>query len=474
MRHRVRLGLIAALVAVVLTSVTAGAAEPRGVSGDITPVHDPTMVRDGDTWYLFSTGDGMPIRRSGDLAHWEPVGLVFPDGLPDWVFDEVPGLNRGERNAWAPDISLVNGRWHLYWSIAVFGTRQAVTGLMTNATLDPTDPDYRWVDEGPVLTTVEGDPTAAIDSNAVTDAGTGRRWLVYGSFWDGIFIRQLDPVTGKLRPDAPAHNIARRQIWFQGIEGAYAVQHDGWWWLFASFGFCCQGVRSNYSIHVGRSRSITGPYVDAAGQSMLDNGGTTLTGSYGDVVGPGHGSVVQDGDRWLLVHHFYDRANNGVPTLSIRPVLWGPDGWPVAADPGFSPADAPEPGEVTGTWHLSGYPEECSARAPDDVTVTLQPDGRVLPAGSWQVVDDHLELSGVAFDGVQRNFWLLVDPATGTSFGRDDRTAAVRANRVDAGAVPGGTVGACGPPPTTPPGPRPAPGDPVPAPPVVAAPTFTG
>ena len=81
--------------------------------------------------------------------------------------------------------------------------------------------------------------------------------------------------------------------------------------------------------------------------------------------------MIQDGDRWMLVHHFYDRANNGMATLSIRPVLWGPDGWPVAADPGFVPAEELEPSAVTGSWHLSGYPEECSARAPDDVTVAL-------------------------------------------------------------------------------------------------------
>src|SRR5690606_24356733 len=129
-------------------------------------------------------------------------------------------------------------------------------------------------------------------------------------------------------------------------------------------GFCCRGVDSFYSVHVGRSTSLTGPYRDAAGVDLLAGGGTTLTGSYDDVVGPGHGSVLADGADWLLVHHYYDRANQGAPTLSIRPLLWGPDGWPVAADPGFT-TGPPTTADATGEWALRGYAEEQPARLPE-------------------------------------------------------------------------------------------------------------
>ena len=44
--------------------------------------------------------------------------------------------------------------------------------------------------------------------------------------------------------------------------------------------------------------------------------------------GPGHNSVLHDGDDWWLVHHWYDAAANGVPTLGIRALTWTADGWP--------------------------------------------------------------------------------------------------------------------------------------------------
>lgn len=391
------------------------------VEGDIAGVHDPTMVREGDQWYVLSTNGGMNIRRSGDLRQWEIVGQVFPDGTPDWVEDELPGIDR--TMAWAPDLSFVDGRWHLYWSVAEFGTRRAVTGLMTNATLDPASPDYAWVDEGLVLATDDTSATAAIDANAVTDEN-GDRWLAWGSFWDGIFVRRIDPATGKFLPDAPAHNIASRDPWPWGIEGSYLVRRDGWWYLFASFGFCCRGVGSTYSTHVGRSRSLTGPYVDAAGKPMLKGDGTTVVGTYGDVVGPGHGSVVPVGDELVYVHHYYDRARAGEATLSIRQLLWDADGWPVAVDPGFVPGT---PVDVTGRWHLTNYPQECPMRSVDDARLTLHDDGSVSPSGRWEVDGDLLHITGVRMGDQTRVWSLFVDEANETGFGRDTRTAAVRA-----------------------------------------------
>lgn len=450
-----RRGVVALVVVLGLVGVTPVAqAEPvPPVEGDVGGVHDPTMVRDGDHWYVLSTNVGMGIRRSGDLVHWEKVGEVFPDGTPAWVQDHLPGIDA--TLAWAPDLSLVDGRWHLYWSVAEFGTRRAVTGLMTNTTLDPGRPDYEWVDEGLVLATDDTSPTAAIDANAVTDEN-GDRWLLWGSFWDGLFVHRIDAATGKFLPGAPAHNIASRPEWWQGIEGGFLVHRDGWWYLFASFGFCCIGVRSTYSTHVGRSRNLTGPYVDAAGKPMLQGDGTTLVGTYGDTVGPGHGAVVPVGDDLVYVHHYYDKANGGLPTLSIRELVWGPDGWPIAVDPGFV---AGPPTDVTGRWRLTNYPQECPMRSVDDATLTLHPDGTVSPAGTWRVDGDLVRIEG------ERAWWLVVDEANRSGFGRDDRTAAVRAERQDDGpdAV---TTTPCEPPP---PG-RPPP----PATPIVEPPPFTG
>jgi beta-xylosidase len=445
--------VVVLVVALGFVGVAPAEADVVPVEGNLAPVHDPTMVREGEHWYVLSTNDGMPIRRSADLVHWEQVGLVFADGTPAWMAEELPALDPALGHAWAPDLSFVDGRWHLYWSVAEFGTRRAVTGLMTNATLDPGRPDYAWVDEGLVLATDDTSPTAAIDTNAVTDEN-GDRWLLWGSFWDGLFIRRIDPATGKFLPGAPAHNIASRPEWWQGIEGGFVVHRDGWWYLFASFGFCCIGVRSTYSTHVGRSRELTGPYLDAAGQPMLKGDGTTLVGTYGDVIGPGHGSVVPVGDDLVYVHHYYDRTNGGVPTLSIRELVWGPDGWPIAVDPGFV---AGPPTDVTGRWHLTNYPQECPMRSVDDVTLTLHPGGTVSPSGTWRADGDLVRIEG------ERDWWLVVDEANTAGFGRDDRTAAVRAERA-ADGPDRFTSEPCEPAPVAPP----------PARPIEATPPFTG
>jgi arabinan endo-1,5-alpha-L-arabinosidase len=410
-----------------------GLAVPGKLSGDIAGVHDPSLVKDGDTWYLFSTGWGIPIRRSTDLATWTSVGTVFPHGLPAWAHRQVPGLRSDEISGWAPDVVEVGGRWQLYWSIGVFGTTKGVIGHASNVTLDPTNPHYKWVDEGPVVSSGSGGGTIgggggtmAIDPDVVTDE-RGDRWLAWGSFGHGIMLRRLDNRTGRLAAGR-TYNIARRQPFFLGIEGADLIHRDGWWYLFASFGFCCRGVESSYSIHVGRSRLITGPFVDAAGTPMLANGGTTVTGSYANVVGPGHSSVVRSGDQLMLANHFYDRNNHGTPTLMLRELKWGPDGWPYSPDGGFD-AGKIDSTDAVGRWRLVDYPEEMPARPVDDLTVDLRPNGAVAPSGRWLIQKDILHISGVRTRVGPRSWWLAVDPDTHVAFGRDSRTAAVRAIR---------------------------------------------
>ena len=132
--------------------VPSAAAEPQllELTGELG-VHDPVMIKAGDTYYLFATGGRrgrgiMPIHTSHDMREWTRGGFAF-EQLPDWVADEVPRA----RNAWAPDISFFNGKYHLYYSLSSFGVNHSAIGLATNTTLDPSDPNYKWVDQGMVV-----------------------------------------------------------------------------------------------------------------------------------------------------------------------------------------------------------------------------------------------------------------------------------------------------------------------------------
>jgi arabinan endo-1,5-alpha-L-arabinosidase len=308
--------------------------------GAVRGVHDPCIIRAGDAFYLFSTGPGIPIRRSADLFRWERAGRVF-DASPAWFAREVPGAT----GPWAPDIARFGGLYRLYYSVSTFGSNRSCIGLATNRALDPADPEYKWVDQGPVLRSSRRDDYNAIDPNVAFDED-GRPWLAFGSFWSGIKLTRLDPDSGKPVEPVQLISLAARPG-SDAVEAPFLIRRRGFYYLFVSFDKCCQGVQSTYRVVVGRSPELTGPYVDRLGKPMVEGGGTTVVESAGRVRGPGHCAVLSEGGRDWLVHHFYDADNRGAQTLQIRPLRWGEDGFPVAGEPidgPITPTAAPAPG----------------------------------------------------------------------------------------------------------------------------------
>lgn len=337
------LGLLSAAAVLALSSAApAQQAPPAGttlnarLTGDLVPTHDPVIARDGDTYYVFSTGHGerlLETKSSKDLVHWTAGAPVFTK-MPDWAPKAVPGTN----GMWAPDISFVNGRWRLYYSVSTFGSNRSAIGMATNATLDPKAPTFAWRDEGLVVQSMPSDDFNAIDPNFVIDA-QGRHWLSLGSFWTGIKLFELDRKTGKpLKPGAKPYSIARRPAPAGGpapVEAPFIVPHGGFYYLLVSYDYCCKGVNSTYYTVVGRSKAITGPYLGKDGSALMEGGGTIFLRA--DLQeqqrfrGPGHAGWLHDkDDRDYVVYHAYDKEARGAPTLRIAPVRWGTDGWPVA------------------------------------------------------------------------------------------------------------------------------------------------
>jgi arabinan endo-1,5-alpha-L-arabinosidase len=325
--------------------------EALQLEGDVEYTHDPSIAKDGDTWYLFGTANGpvrkgeLPVRCSQDLHHWRLCGYVL-EKIPDWISKESPTT----KELWAPDISYFDGEYHLYYAFSVFGKNTSGIALLTNKTLNPSSPNFRWIDKGLVLRSRREDNFNAIDPNLVIDE-KGQTWLAFGSFWGGIKMRQIDRKTGLLSStDTKLYSLAGRKPpenlppnppglpgdW-QAIEAPFIVQHGDYFYLFVSFDLCCRGTKSNYKTMVGRSRSITGPYVDASETPMLESGGTPLLLGNGRWVGPGGESVLQQKDGDFIVYHAYDGAT-GHAYLQISTLAWV-NGWPKAALEGGNPAD---------------------------------------------------------------------------------------------------------------------------------------
>jgi arabinan endo-1,5-alpha-L-arabinosidase len=286
--------------------------------------HDPVMIETSERFYLYGTGTGLGAKTSMDMRSWQNAPAVFTAN-PAWIAQSVPGAT----NLWAPDISHFGGKYHLYYSASTIGMNRSCIGHATREALDRGS----FADEGSVIcsnVTTSGDDWNAIDPNVIVDRD-GKAWLSFGSFWGGIKLIELDQAGNRM--GNTLHALAARPRNDGALEAPFIVRRCGFYYLFVSFDTCCQGVNSTYNIRVGRSVSVSGPYLDQAGAEMMQGGGTLLLAGGTRWKGPGHNAVVFSGTKAYNVYHSYDADSNGDPTLRIAELVWDVDGWPISAGP---------------------------------------------------------------------------------------------------------------------------------------------
>jgi len=307
-------------------------------------VHDPVMIRQNDSYYIFCTGMGISVFSSPDMKNWKSEKPVFASA-PKWAVEAIPTF---KGHIWAPDISYFNGEYYLYYSVSAFGKNTSCIGLATNKTLDPNDPQFKWVDHGKVIQSIPGKTNwNAIDPNLITDE-KGTPYLVFGSFWDGLKMVKLSldaksvaedinkiPTIASRKADPNAPNppsVDNNPVDAGGnaIEAPFIFRKGKYYYLFASIDYCCKGVNSTYKMIVGRSAKVTGPYLDESGRPMATGGGTVLLAGNEDWHGVGHNAVVSFDGTDYLVFHGYDAHDGGKPKLNIRKLEWNNKGWPEA------------------------------------------------------------------------------------------------------------------------------------------------
>lgn len=295
-------------------------------------VHDPGMAREGNMYYMMSTGRGLQMAESADRKTWRvwrDVPLL--DEIPAWTHDSVPGFRD---HVWAPDIIRWQDRWWMAYSCSTFGKNTSAIGLVSADSLRPLSADGRnmikWRDEGPIVCSKgKRDNWNAIDPNFIIGED-GMPWLVFGSFWDGIQLVRLDSTMHMARP-AYQRTIARRVTNGREtpVEAPFVFRHDGWFYLFVSWDYCCRGMESTYKVVVGRSRTVAGPYLDRDDKDMAEGGGTlVIEGDKKRYEAAGHSAAYRFDDEDIFICHGYSIADKGASVLVQKKIKWTEDGWP--------------------------------------------------------------------------------------------------------------------------------------------------
>ncbi|MDV7356470.1 family 43 glycosylhydrolase [Rhodococcus oxybenzonivorans] len=299
-------------------------ASPVAANPVVEPVAaDPSVVRAADgMYYMYTTaddwGDGqgmhnMSMFKSFDLMDWMYVGDVFPD-LPEW--------HPEGKLAWAPHVLESGGGYSLYYSL--YDESNPCIGLATAP--GATGP---WTDLGrPVFCAQDVGIEGTIDP-FVWDDGTSKT-MVVGNF-RGIYAIPLDG-------DGAAPVGEPVQIADDRFEGPFITFRNGYYHLFLSAGNCCNGGDTAYRVVAGRSRSLTGPYLDRKGQDLNEGGGALILAGSDPWAGPGHNTVVTDdaGNDWI-VYHAIPRDDVTLPSGAQRRegmidrIVWA-DGWPDVGD----------------------------------------------------------------------------------------------------------------------------------------------
>lgn len=371
---------------------------------NLANVHDPTVIKDGDYFYMYQTnasygnvhqaGGNYPARRSKDLVNWEYLGAVF-DSDPAWVKSTLNNIRANMDPAlppianpvygfWAPHITKVANTFRLYYSVVVldpilgndgneYWTERAFIGLAESTDLSSNN----WEDKGMVIHSVaDGEETYkrngnsdwsgyfkfnAIDPSYVVTP-EGEHWLIYGSWHSGLVAVEVDPVTGKpmelnTLQDFGVRIAGRGNVHsnrWQALEAPEIIYNEdtGYYYLFLSY----DELAKAYNTRVARSENITGPYYGLDGGNVTEGAEAypILTHPYKfkdgyGWVGISHPSIFQDPDsgKWfyssqgrLSPHIAGINVSNAVMMGHVREIYWTKDGWPVVAPERY--ADVPD------------------------------------------------------------------------------------------------------------------------------------
>ena len=321
---------------------------PLTYSVSYTRLHDPSVYYDKDSGLYYAFGTHFAVSKSADLINWEVVNkegdAVGLYGTSDWrgvlkVSSEFVGDNGGIKSTWAPDVIKFGNQYFMYYALtSEFGKGKSVIGRVSSDCI--TGP---YSNEEVLVYSNDdwwGEPNA-IDPQVFYDK-KGKLWMVYGSYFNGIYIKELYNAGNKI--GLPKHEGFGKLLWHtgysSGVEGPYIFYNaeTDYYYLMVSEG----NLQSNYNMRVARSKNPDGPYYDICGEDVATprGKGNKIAGNYrfeGEVLGYaalGHNSVTKLNGQYYVIYH--RRSGFGSRIIqnyfsNVNTLVFNQQGWPVMA-----------------------------------------------------------------------------------------------------------------------------------------------
>lgn len=448
--RRLRLGLCASALLPCASGILAKAEPPAPTFENVT-VHDPSVIRAEEAFYLF--GSHLAAAKSEDLMAWTQVSENARPGnplVPNSREEMQEALAWADSNTfWAPDVTRLNdGRFYIYYCVGRMDTPRAALGI---AVADEVEGPFKNL--GVILKSgMWGEPSPdgriydpAIHPNTV-DPHTffdkeGKLWMVYGSYSGGIFILEMDSATGFPLEDQGygKHLMGGNHSRIEGPYILYSPETE-YYYLFVSFGGL--GADDGYNMRVARSRNPDGPYHDSAKTDMhnvhgpkgslfddraIEPHSVKLAGNYRflHVEGEarkestgyrslGHNSVYFDPDTKQYFNFFHTRfvGRGQVHEVRVHQMFMNEEDWLVMAPHRYAGEilGTYSAGEIPGDFKLINHGKTITPDVVESALITLEPDGSLSGAanGTWQLSGDHraeLTFNGDAYRGVFVRQW---------------------------------------------------------------------
>lgn len=362
--------------------------------GNSVTVHDPSIIKDGEAYYAF--GSHFAVSQTTDFIRWyQAVGENGASKLygQDWrkvLSDAVAYVGDKATSTWAPGMIKIENKYYMYYSLSTFGSQTSYIGRVeSDNILGPYSNSIEIVKSSP------SNGPNTIDAEVFFD-NDGRLWMVYGSFFGGIYLKELYNKGENI--GLPKESGYGKKIWNgyeSGPEGPYIFYNEEteYYYLMASHG----SLSTNYNMRVLRSKNVDGPYLDTRDRDGAEssNIGVKLAGNFQmpgqqGLAAMGHNSVIKVDGKYLVIYHARFREGlNGVTgnhNVHVSQLLFDQAGWPVMVPSRYAGESLQEVDKklIAGKYNILMHSGQNSLAFSESVEYTLEKDGTIKEGGSWE------------------------------------------------------------------------------------------